>query len=133
MAEDVPLCAFDEIQKSLEQEIKKGRVRKIYEISLGYIFYCEPGVYVPDSGEYDYADIFYYVKPMWRVNCLKASGAQKELEEAYSDGTVTDDERNTVAYTQFLVDAQTGEIIGQSDAADRSMFPGFLTWEDVNK
>jgi hypothetical protein len=31
------------------------------------------------------------------------------------------------------VDAQTGEIIGQSDAADRSMFPGFLTWEDVNK
>ena len=133
VAEDVPLCAFDEIQKSLEQEIKKGRVRKIYEISLGYIFYCEPGVYVPDSGEYDYADIFYYVKPMWRVNCLKASGAQKELEEAYSDGTVTDDERNTVAYTQFLVDAQTGEIIGQSDAADRSMFPGFLTWEDVNK
>ena len=66
-------------------------------------------------------------------HCLKASGAQKELEEAYSDGTVTDDERNTVAYTQFLVDAQTGEIIGQSDAADRSMFPGFLTWEDVNK
>ena len=123
----------DKIQKSLEQEIKKGRVRKIYEISLGYIFYCEPGVYVPDSGEYDYADIFYDVKPMWRVNCLKASGAQKELEEAYSDGTVTDDERNTVAYTQFLVDAQTGEIIGQSDAADRSMFPGFLTWEDVNK
>ena len=133
VAEDVPLCAFDEIQKSLEQEIKKGRVRKIYEISLGYIFYCEPGVYVPDSGEYDYADIFYYVKPMWRVNCLKASGAQKELEEAYSDGTVTDDERNTVAYTQFLVDAQTGEIIGQSDAADRSMFPGFLTWEDVQQ
>ena len=102
VAEDVPLCAFDEIQKSLEREIKKGRVRKIYEISLGYIFYCEPGVYVPDSGEYDYADIFYDVKPMWRVNCLKASGAQKELEEAYSDGTVTDDERNTVAYTQFL-------------------------------
>ena len=133
MAEDVPLCSFDMIQKSLEQEIRKGRVRKIYEISLGYIFYCEPGVYVPDSGEYDYADIFYYVKPMWRVNCLKASGAQKELEEAYSDGTVTDDERNTVAYTQFLVDAQTGEIIGQSDAADRSMFPGFLSWEDVNK
>ena len=77
VAEDVPLCAFDEIQKSLEQEIRKGRIRKIYEISLGYIFYCEPGVYVPDSGEYDYADIFYDVKPMWRVNCLKASGAQK--------------------------------------------------------
>ena len=27
--------------------------------------------------------------------------------------------------------AYTG--IGQSDAADRSMFPGFLSWEDVNK
>ena len=62
------------------------------------------------------------------VNCLKASGAQQELEEAYGD-----DERNTVAYTQLLVDAQTGEIISQSDAADRSMFPGYLSWEDANK
>ena len=133
LAEDVPLCSFDTIQKSLEQEIKKGRVRKIYEISLGYVLYCEPGAYHEWGQKADYSSIFYDVKPMWRVNCLKASGAQKELEEAYSDGTVTDDERNTVAYTQFLVDAQTGEIIGQSDAKDRSMFPGFLTWEDVNK
>ena len=133
LAEDVPLCSFDTIQKSLEQEIKKGRVRKIYEISLGYVLYCEPGAYHEWGQKADYSSIFYDVKPMWRVNCLKASGAQKELEEAYSDGTVTDDERNTVAYTQFLVDAQTGEIIGQSDAADRSMFPGFLTWEDVNR
>ena len=133
LAEDVPLCSFDTIQKSLEQEIKKGRVRKIYEISLGYVLYCEPGAYHEWGQKADYSSIFYDVKPMWRVNCLKASGAQKELEEAYSDGTVTDDERNTVAYTQFLVDAQTGEIIGQSDATDRSMFPGFLTWEDVNK
>ena len=133
LAEDVPLCSFDTIQKSLEQEIKKGRVRKIYEISLGYVLYCEPGAYHEWGQKADYSSIFYDVKPMWRVNCLKASGAQKELEEAYSDGTVTDDERNTVAYTQFLVDAQTGEIIGQSDAADRSMFPGFLTWENVNK
>ena len=128
LADDVPLCPFSMIQKSLEQEIKKGRVRKIYEISLGYVLYCEPGVYQEQGQEPDYSNIFYYVKPMWRVNCLKASGAQKELEESDED-----DERNSVAYTQMLVDAQTGEIIGQSDAADRSMFPGFLSWEDVNK
>lgn len=128
LAEDVPLCSFDTIQKSLEQEIKKGRVRKIYEISLGYVLYCEPGAYHEWGQKADYSSIFYDVKPMWRVNCLKASGAQKELEESDED-----DERNSVAYTQMLVDAQTGEIIGQSDAADRSMFPGFLTWEDVNR
>lgn len=128
LAEDVPLCSFDTIQKSLEQEIKKGRVRKIYEISLGYVLYCEPGAYHEWGQKADYSSIFYDVKPMWRVNCLKASGAQKELEESDED-----DERNSVAYTQMLVDAQTGEIIGQSDAADRSMFPGFLTWENVNK
>lgn len=128
LAEDVPLCSFDTIQKSLEQEIKKGRVRKIYEISLGYVLYCEPGAYHEWGQKADYSSIFYDVKPMWRVNCLKASGAQKELEESDED-----DERNSVAYTQMLVDAQTGEIIDQSDAADRSMFPGFLTWEDVNK
>ena len=128
LAEDVPLCSFDTIQKSLEQEIKKGRVRKIYEISLGYVLYCEPGAYHEWGQKADYSSIFYDVKPMWRVNCLKASGAQKELEESDED-----DERNSVAYTQMLVDAQTGEIIGQSDAADRSMFPGFLTWDDVNR
>ena len=128
LAEDVPLCSFDTIQKSLEQEIKKGRVRKIYEISLGYVLYCEPGAYHEWGQKADYSSIFYDVKPMWRVNCLKASGAQKELEESDED-----DERNSVAYTQMLVDAQTGEIISQSDAPDRSMFPGFLTWEDVNK
>ena len=128
LADDVPLCPFSMIQKSLEQEIKKGRVRKIYEISLGYVLYCEPGVYQEQGQEPDYSNIFYYVKPMWRVNCLKATEAQKKLEKSDED-----DERNSVAYTQMLVDAQTGEIIGQSDAADRSMFPGFLTWEDVNK
>lgn len=128
LADDVPLCPFSMIQKSLEQEIKKGRVRKIYEISLGYVLYCEPGVYQKQGQEPDYSNIFYYVKPMWRVNCLKAAEAKKKLEKSDED-----DERNSVAYTQMLVDAQTGEIIGQSDAADRSMFPGFLTWEDVNK
>ena len=128
LADDVPLCPFSMIQKSLEQEIKKGRVRKIYEISLGYVLYCEPGVYQEQGQEPDYSNIFYYVKPMWRVNCLKAAEAQKKLEKSDED-----DERNSVAYTQMLVDAQTGEIIGQSDAADRSMFPGFLSWEDVNK
>ena len=128
LADDVPLCSFDTIQKSLEQEIKKGRVRKIYEISLGYVLYCEPGAYHEWGQKADYSSIFYDVKPMWRVNCLKASGAQKELEESDED-----DERNSVAYTQMLVDAQTGEIISQSDAPDRSMFPGFLSWEDVNK
>ena len=128
LAEDVPLCSFDTIQKSLEQEIKKGRVRKIYEISLGYVLYCEPGAYHEWGQKADYSSIFYDVKPMWRVNCLQASSAQAALEEFYEN-----DERNSLAYTQMLVDAQTGEIIGQSDAADRSMFPGFLTWEDVNK
>lgn len=128
LADDVPLCPFSMIQKSLEQEIKKGRVRKIYEISLGYVLYCEPGVYQEQGQEPDYSNIFYYVKPMWRVNCLKAAEAQKKIEKSDED-----DERNSVAYTQMLVDAQTGEIIGQSDAKDRSMFPGFLTWEDVNR
>ena len=128
LADDVPLCPFSMIQKSLEQEIKKGRVRKIYEISLGYVLYCEPGVYQEQGQEPDYSNIFYYVKPMWRVNCLKAAEAQKKLEKSDED-----DERNSVAYTQMLVDAQTGEIIGQSDAADRSMFPGFLSWDDVNR
>lgn len=128
LADDVPLCPFSMIQKSLEQEIKKGRVRKIYEISLGYVLYCEPGVYQEQGQEPDYSNIFYYVKPMWRVNCLKAAEAQKKIEKSDED-----DERNSVAYTQMLVDAQTGEIIGQSDAKDRSMFPGFLSWEDVNK
>ncbi len=62
MAEDVPLCSFDMIQKSLEQEIKKAEFEKSTKSALGYVLYCEPGAYHEWGQKADYSSIFYDVK-----------------------------------------------------------------------
>ena len=77
-----------------------------------------------------YRDVTYYAKPMWKINCLYVSNPRAKLAETAS---YTDDERNSLDYLQLLVDAQTGELIGESSAKDRAEFKGFLSWEDVKQ
>lgn len=133
LAEDVPLCPFENVISTLEREIMGGNLRKIYEIELGYVVYNEPGVHhaareTAEDIDALYRNAIFYVKPMWRVNCLYVSSPRGELAETAS---YTDDERNSLDYRQLLVDAQTGDLIGESTAEDRAEFKGFLGWEDV--
>lgn len=112
-----------------------GRLRKIYEIELGYVLYNEPNAYharheTEKETEALYRDVTYYAKPMWKINCLYVSNPRAKLAETAS---YTDDERNSLDYLQLLVDAQTGELIGESSAKDRAEFKGFLSWEDVKQ
>jgi hypothetical protein len=148
LAEDVPLCAFDKVIAAIEPEINAGHIRKIYEAELGYVIYNEPGVYFsrkeplvegrnsPEEMEEALAQgakereaARYDLRPMWQVNCLWVRSPGGKLRETAS---YTTDERNTLDYYQLLVDAQTGELIRESDAYDRCEFKGFLSWEDVN-
>ncbi len=133
LAEDVPLCPFENVISALEMEIADGRLRKIYEIELGYVVYNEPGLYHAARETVEEIDALYrnatfYVKPMWKVNCLYVSDPRSKLVETAS---YTDDERNSLDYRQLLVDAQTGELIEESVAKDRAEFKGFLSWEDA--
>lgn len=135
LAVDVPLRPFSDVIAALEPEITGGRLRKIYEIELGYVLYNEPNAYharheTEKETEALYRDVTYYAKPMWKINCLYVSNPRAKLAETAS---YTDDERNSLDYLQLLVDAQTSELIGESSAKDRAEFKGFLSWEDVKQ
>lgn len=133
LAEDIPLCPFDRILSVIEAEIEEGRIRKIYEIELGYVLYNEPGIYRgKGNGEQStyeqYQSARYYARPMWQVNCLYVERASGNLRNVSG---YTDDERNSIDYYQLLIDAQTGALVEQSSARDRCEFKGFISWEDV--
>ncbi len=147
LAQDVPLCGLEKVLSAVEQEIKAGRIRKVYEVELGYLLYNQPGVYHSrktamvegrDSAEAMARDdeirrqendaAQFYLKPVWQVNCLWVSGPRAKLRETAS---YTTDERNSLDYYEFCFDAQTGETLKKSGAQDRAEFKGFLSWEDV--
>jgi hypothetical protein len=134
LADDVPLCSLDTVEAAVAEEINAGHIRKVYELQFGYVLYNEPGEYRDgdDSDPYPYDTLYYYAKPAWLVNCLYVSAAKGKLctyTEAENDG----DERNSLDYYQFVVDAQTGELALESDAKDRCEYKGFVSWDDVKK
>ncbi|MEG1890141.1 MAG: hypothetical protein RR065_03980 [Clostridia bacterium] len=149
IAEDVPLCSFDQVIAAIQPEIMDGHIRKIYEVELGYVLYNEPGVYYSRKTQMvegrntkeemeadsiqrtkEHAAARYYARPMWQINCLWVKSPSGKLRETAS---YTTDERNTLDYYQLLVDAQTGELIQESTAYDRCEYKGFLSWENVSK
>ncbi len=147
IAADVPLCPLDTVIAAIEPEITAGHIRKIYEVELGYVLYNEPGVYhsrkeamvegrdsrdaMEDAAVVRRAECAaarYYARPMWQINCLYVGNPGGSLRETAS---YTMDERNSLDYRQLLVDAQTGELVQESQAQDRCEFTGFVSWDDV--
>ena len=131
LAEDVPLCPLDTVEAAVEAEIRAGRIRKVYELQFGYALYNEPGLYRAKGDEsVPYDTLQYYAKPIWLVNCLYASSPTAKLR-TYTESENNGDERNSLNYRQLVVDAQTGEMVQESNAKDRCAYKGFLSWDDV--
>ena len=132
LAEDIPLLSFDAIIAAIEDEINAGHIRKIYEIEFGYVLYNEPGTFLASKpGESRVAELHgakYCARPMWQVNCLYKDTATGKLRSQTSD---SDDERNTLDYYQLLIDAQTGEVVKQTNAQKRCEYTGFISWDEV--
>ena len=132
IVEDIPLLSFDELMAAVEGEINAGHIRKIYEIELGYVLYNEPGkFYTVETGKGRSAEgqtARYYARPMWQVTCLYKDTATGKLREKPND---SDDERNSLDYYQMLIDAQTGEVVRQTNAQDRCEYKGFVSWDEV--
>lgn len=38
VAEDIPLCSFEKIQKTIEEKIEKGYIQRVYSLKFGYQF-----------------------------------------------------------------------------------------------
>lgn len=126
LADDVPLCNFSEVQKSIEQEILAGHIRRIFDVELGYVLYNQPG---GTGKDFQGFNMSYYAVPMWVVNCYYVSTPHTELRD-YSQWDVP--ERGVIEYKQMYINAQTGKTIDRGDnhvgAAD---YTGFLAWDDV--
>ncbi len=128
LADDVPLCALDTVKAAIEPEITAGHIRKIYELKFGYVLYNEPGLYREPNTAMPLDEQLYYAKPVWQVNCLYVKSPAGSLRKLPDD---VYDDRNTLDYYQLLVDAQTGELIQESNAQDRCEYKGYLSWIDA--
>lgn len=116
LAEDVPLCSFEEVKETYLDLIRAGRLRSIANLRLGY------AVWLNETGS------AFTLLPTW-----VAEG------ELYPDAETPDAsvQKQYDAVSSYwgpiLVNAQTAELIDPYNAASSRSFdkPGLLLWEDV--
>ena len=116
LAEDVPLCGFEQVMETCLDLIRAGRLRLIGSLRLGY------AVWLNETGS------AFTLLPTW-----VAEG------ELYPDAE-TPDEPNEKQYDavssywgSILINAQTGELIDPYNAASDRSFdkPDLILWEDL--
>lgn len=131
LADDLPLIAFDRVVEGYEREIMAGRVRHVFDLSLGYVLMPRPGMTHEEA--YRSAEGTYYAKPYWRLECLWGENAKAPHKAAETEGNGPyPDPRNSVSHMSLLMDAQTGEILDPTDSSHgRAEYKGFLRWEDA--
>ena len=132
LAKDIPLCAFDQVKKALQELIEHGSIRKIFEIQLGYVIYNNPDL--PDSVRSAYDADFYYLVPTWLVNCIWMENPKKEyaVRGKHADELNWDERTSSVQYRTILVNAQTGEVFDRNDRKRGNMdYRGFVSWDEA--
>ena len=116
LAEDVPLCGFEQVMETCLDLIQAGRLRRIGSLRLGY------AVWLNETGS------AFTLLPTW-----VAEG------DLYPDAE-TPDEPNEKQYDavssywgSILINAQTGELIDPYNAASDRSFdkPDLILWEDL--
>lgn len=120
IAEDIPLKPFDAGKQQIEDLIKRGLIRDIYNIRLAYALFHDP----------DDLNNSFYLIPSWIVSCdfYRSSEAEpvvSEWAEMYW---------NHFEYHNLILNAQTGQLYDPfSTAIDRFLAPDIIKWEDAGK
>lgn len=117
--EDVPLCAFERIQKQLEKQISMGLLRDVYTVRLGYV-----GFSLPDNEE---AICFF---PCWVVEgAIYPSAKKKSYANSRSDDPILS-VRHQPDYGMLFFNAQTGEMFEpDSNDKERLNVPKIVTFK----
>jgi len=116
---DVPLCGVDTVIKSLEERIKKGNIRNVHSLRLGYCCYLD------EAGE----SVLY---PIWRIECDYFYDPKEELRtyQEQEECPIT----SRLNYRTMIVNAQTGEFMDPIELKDKLLdCPEIITWEDVQQ
>ncbi len=129
IADDIPLCSFDTVKATLEEEIMAGHIRHVYEIELGYILYNVAGATKdPGPGGRDLAA--YYAVPTWYVHCIRMDSTKKSWKPSKDKNLAA---RSDLNARYLLIDAQSGDILTWSKKQGRGAadYRGIVTWEDI--
>lgn len=126
LTDDVPLCSFDKVKATVEQQIESGHIRALYGVDLGYALYNEPGVTHKPGWEWMQTAEFYAV-PAWRVLCLYTSDANKKLAESTYANPGT-----SQYYESLYINAQTGELLDPTQRGNGTAdYSGFISWDEA--
>ena len=102
--EDIPICSFEKIVESIEQQHSRGIVDQVYSIRLGYVVFADPEC--QDSHNREEARKYVYVAvPSWVIEC-SLNGYDNCN---FSDAENTDYTAN-FGYYRMIINAQTGEV-----------------------
>lgn len=109
--ENVPLCGFDKVYEIVEKYVDEGKIKRVYNIILGYIIYLDKKEEYSDKKEkngeqMDYAD--YLLIPTWIIGCsYSENGSNDDQTDMNSyDGS----EQQDLNYQRIFIDAQTGKL-----------------------
>ena len=119
LEKDVPLISVEHILKTIEKEIQKETIQKIYSIQLGYGSFLENET----NGVYD-------LFPIWMVECRYAYQSEEQFQ--YDENHI-DDYKNRMGYGRFAINAQTGKVFRYDLELENKdlICPEIKTWEDA--
>lgn len=125
LAQDVPLCSFEQVKDAIEKELEAGHIRAVYAVDLGYALFNEPGVTRRPGTEWILSAEFYAV-PVWRVVCIYTSDSGKKLDHVFANPATS------LYYKSLFINAQTGELLDPDQSRNGCAdYSGFIAWEDV--
>lgn len=116
--EDVPLAPLSNIINSVEDEIQKGRIRKVYALRLGY------GCYITEESPETYV-----LYPTWICECDYMDDPKWEIDEwAYN---LEKGFNKKYTFKTFVINAQTGEMDDPYLSKKEQIFcPSIITWDE---
>lgn len=135
IAEDIPLCAFDDIKRSIEDLIRKGNIREVFDVQFGYVVYNDPNLAEEIESYYDAA---YYLVPSWVVSCIYIDNPKEDFKyrKKYDDELYLD-KRNVIEFTELVINAQTAEAFYPNDrskeGSGNANYRGYISWEDITR
>ena len=117
--EDVPLAPLSNIISSVEDEIQKGHIRKVYALRLGY------GCYITEESPETYV-----LYPTWICECDYMDDPKWEIDEwAYN---LEKGFNKKYSFETLVINAQTGEMDDPYLSKKEQIFcPTIITWEDT--
>ena len=117
--EDVPLAPLSSIISSIEDEIQKGHIRKVYALRLGY------GCYITEESPETYV-----LYPTWICECDYMDDPKWEIDEwAYN---LEKGFNKKYSFKTLVINAQTGEMDDPYLSKKEQIFcPTIITWENT--